>query len=168
MLKKTLIIMACAACAGLSAQAAEIKVGFVNAQKILTQSAPAVAAQEKLKKYFSPREQEVNKQIRDFKARAEKFEKDKAILSEAERLKQHRSLGETERDIARKQRALFEERNQRGNEEMQGVLAQAGKIIQAIAKEGNYDLIVQDAIWFNPRIDITDKVIARMNKKKAQ
>jgi len=167
MFKKALIGLACAAFAFSSAYA-EGKIGLVNPQKILSQSAPALAAQKKLQNYFKPREDEVNRLVRSFKNRAAKFEKDSAIMTEAERMKQRNALAESERDIARKQRALVEERNQRGNEEAQIILSQASKIIKEIASSQNYDIVVQDAIWFNPKIDITDQVIDRLNKKKGK
>ena len=83
--------------------------------------------------------------IRDFRTRAQKFEKDSPVMAESERLKQRQSLAETERDIARRQRALIEERNQRANEESQIILARANKIIQDIAKK-HINLYVIDAI----------------------
>ena len=74
-------------------------------------------------------------------------------MTDSERLKQRQSLAETERDIARRQRALVEERNQRAN-----------RIIQDIAKKQKFDLIIQDAIWVSPKVDITEQVIKELNK----
>ena len=85
-------------------------------------------------------------------------------MAESERLKQRQSLAESERDIARRQRALVEERNQRANEESQIILQRANRIIQDIAKKQKYDLIIQDAIWVSPKVDITELVIKELNK----
>lgn len=85
-------------------------------------------------------------------------------MTDSERLKQRQSLAETERDIARRQRALVEERNQRANEESQIILQRANRIIQDIAKKQKYDLIIQDAIWVSPKVDITEQVIKELNK----
>ena len=79
-------------------------------------------------------------------------------------MKQRQSLAETERDIARLQRSLVEERNQRANEESQIILQRANRIIQDIAKKQKYDLIIQDAIWVSPKVDITEQVIKELNK----
>ena len=84
-------------------------------------------------------------------------------MTDSERLKQRQSLAETERDIARRQRALVEERNQRANEESQIILQRANRIIQDIAKKQKYDLIIQDAIWVSPKVDITEQVIKELN-----
>lgn len=166
MFKKACIAMACFGLLAGSLAAADSKIGVVNPQKILSQSQTAINAQKKLQNYFKPREDEVNRLTRTFKTRAAKFEKDSAIMTESERLKQRNELAESERDIARKQRALVEERNQRSNEEAQIILSQSVKIIQQIAQSQNYDVIIQDPVWANPKNDITDQVIAKLDGKK--
>ena len=154
MFKKILTAAAVAAvmCGSASAVAADFKIGLVSPARILAESAPAVAAQEKLKTYFKKREDELNRDIRDFRTRAQKFEKDAPVMTDSER------------DIARRQRALVEERNQRANEESQIILQRANRIIQDIAKKQKYDLIIQDAIWVSPKVDITEQVIKELNK----
>ena len=87
-------------------------------------------------------------------------------MTESERLKQRQALAETERDIARRQRALVEERNQRANEESQIILARANKIIQDIAKKQKYDLILQDAVWVSPKVDLTEQVMKQLSTAK--
>ncbi len=167
MFKKILTAAAVAAvmCGSAAAVAADsFKIGLVSPARILAESAPAVAAQEKLKTYFKKREEELNRDIRDFRTRAQKFEKDSPVMAESERLKQRQSLAETERDITRRQRALIEERNQRANEESQIILQRANRIIQDIAKKQKFDLIIQDAIWASPKVDITEMVIKELNK----
>ncbi len=167
MFKRILTAAAVAAvmCGSAAAVAADFKIGLVSPARILAESAPpAVAAQEKLKSYFKKREDELNRDIRDFRTRAQKFEKDSPVMTESERLKQRQSLAESERDIARRQRALVEERNQRANEESQIILQRANRIIQDIAKKQKFDLIIQDAIWVSPKVDITEQVIKELNK----
>lgn len=148
----------------MAAQAADFKVGVVNPGKILSESAPAKAAQNKLKNYFQSREEEISRMVRDFRTRAQQFDKNAPVMTESERLKQRQELAETERDIARRQRALVEERNQRANEESQIIISRANRIIQDIAKKQNYDLILQDAVWVSPKIDITEQVIKQLAK----
>ncbi len=166
MFKKALIALACTGLFAGAVAAADGKIGVVNPQKILAQSQTAIAAQKKLQNYFKPREDEVNRLARNFKTRAAKYEKDSAVMTESERIKQRNKLAEDERDIARKQRALVEERNQRSNEEAQIILSQAVKIIQQIAANQKYDVIIQDPVWANSKIDITDEVITRLDAKK--
>ncbi len=162
MFKKALIAAAAVA-AMTAATAADFKVGVVNPGRILSESAPAVAAQNKLKSYFKSREDELSRRIRTFKDKAAKFEKDSAVMTETQRLNKRRDLAEEEREISRMQRALLEERNQRSQEESQIILSRANRIIQDIAKSQNYDLILQEAVWASPRADLTEQVIKRLN-----
>ena len=162
MFKKALIAAAAVA-AMTAATAADFKVGVVNPGRILSESAPAVAAQNKLKSYFKSREDELSRRIRTFKDKAAKFEKDSAVMTETQRLNKRRDLAEEEREISRMQRALVEERNQRSQEESQIILSRAHRIIQDIAKSQNYDLILQEAVWASPRADLTEQVIKRLN-----
>lgn len=161
-MKKFLITAAAAALVAGNAMATNV--GVIYIQKILAQSEPAVAAQAKLNKIFKPRQEELDKLIRDFRTRAAKYEKNQAVLSEAERIKQRQALGETERDIERKRRALIEESQQKGNEETQIILSQVRKIIPEVAKDRKLDVILQDAVWANAQTDITNEVISRLNK----
>ena len=162
MFKKALIAAAAVA-AMTAATAADFKVGVVNPGRILSESAPAVAAQNQLKSYFKSREDELSRRIRTFKDKAAKFEKDSAVMTETQRLNKRRDLAEEEREISRMQRALLEERNQRSQEESQIILSRANRIIQDIATPQNYDLILQEAVWASPKADLTEQVIKRLN-----
>lgn len=161
-------LIAAAACAAVACTsfAADLKIAVVNPQRILSQSAPAVAAQQKLQDYFKSREDSLNARIRAFKQKAQDFEKNSATMTDSQRLSNRQQLAETERDIAREQRALVDERNQRSNEEVQIILSRANRIIQDIAKKQNYDLILQEAVYASSKIDITDQVIKQLGSGK--
>ena len=63
------------------------------------------------------------------------------------------------------QREFREDLNLRKNEELATVLQGANKIIKEIAEKENYDLILQEAVYRSPRLDITDKVIKALGDK---
>ena len=102
---------------------------------------------------------DIDKQAADFKARADAFQKNAPAMSQNQRLNEQRDLAEAERALNREQRAFREELGQRQNEEIQIVIARANQVIQDLARRENYDLIVQDAVYVSPRVDITDKVL---------
>jgi len=89
------------------------------------------------------------------------------VLSEADRNRRQRELGEMDRDFQRRQREFREDLNQRRNEELAVVLEKANKVIKQIAEAEKYDLIIQEAVYIHPRHDITDKVIAGLNSAPA-
>jgi outer membrane protein len=141
----------------------ELKIGYVNSEKVLREAQPAKAAQAKLETEFGKRERELNDQAGKLKAAADKFEKDAPALSEGERGRRQRDLVEQERDLQRKRREFQEDLSQRKNEELAGVLERANRVIKDIFEKEKYDLILQEVVFAGNRVDITDKVIKALN-----
>lgn len=155
-----------AAPADVSAQ--ELKIGYVNSDRMLRDAAPAKAAQAKLEAEFGKREKDLNDAAARLKGAADKFEKDQVTLAESERARRQRDLVEQERDLQRKRREFQEDLNQRKNEELSAVVDRANKVIKQIFDTEKYDLILQDPVVFaGPRVDITDKVIKALNATPA-
>jgi len=143
--------------------AVELKIGVVNSDRILRDSQPARAAMQKLEGEFSKRDKELQEAGQRLKSGAERFEKDGPVMAEADRVKRQRELAEMDREFQRKQREFREDFNQRRNEELQGLLERTNRIIRQIAEQEKYDLILQEAVYFNPRIDITERVLRALN-----
>lgn len=147
----------------LPATAQELKLGYVNSERVLRDSAPAKAAQAKLETEFGRRERELNDVRNRLKAAADKFEKDAPTLAESEKTRRQRELVEQERDLQRKQREFQEDLNQRKNEELAAVVERANRVIRQIFETEKYDAILQEVVFAGPRVDITDKVIRALN-----
>jgi len=141
------------------AMASELKVGYVNTQRLFRDAPVAIKAQKKLDAEFSKRNQELQKQAKTIQSLQESLEKDAVTMAEKDRLVKERELGEQTRDFQRKQREFREDLNLRQNEEMAAVLERANKVIKQIAEAEKYDLIVQDAVYVSQRLDVTEKVI---------
>lgn len=167
---KSLVAAAGAAAALLlmpAAQAQELKIGYVNSERVLREAAPAKAAQSKLEAEFSKRERDLNDTAAKLKAAADKLDKDAPTLSEAERTRRQRELVEQDRDLQRKRREFQEDLNQRRNEELAGVVERANRVIKQIFDTEKYDVILQEVVFAGPRVDITDKVIKALNGQAA-
>ena len=147
-------------------RAEDLKVGVVNSDRILRDSQPARAAMQKLEAEFSKRDKDMQEMGARLKTSAERFEKDGPIMSESDRVRRQRELAEMDREFQRKQREFREDFNQRRNEELQGLLERTNRIIRQIAEQEKYDLIVQEAVYFNPRIDMTERVLRALNSAK--
>jgi outer membrane protein len=145
------------------AQAQELKIGYVNSERVLREATPAKAAQEKLQAEFGKRERELAEQAARLKAAADKLEKDAPTLAEAERTRRQRELVELDRDLQRKRREFQEDLNQRRNEELASVVERANRVIKQIFESEKYDVILQEVIFAGPRVDITEKVIKALN-----
>lgn len=141
------------------ALASEFKMGFVDTDRVLHQSATAASAQVKLEKEFSPREKALSKAAEEIQTASAAFDRDAPTLSESERVKRQRDLVQRDQDFQRKRREFQDDLNTRKNEELQKVLAKANAVIRDLAKKGNYDVILQDAVYVNPKHDMTPAVI---------
>ena len=146
-------------CSAATAVQAEVKIGVVSTEVILRDSAAAQAASKKLEQEFSKRDKELNAAGQRLKNDVERFEKNAGTMTEQERIRKQRDLAERDRDFQRRQREDF---NQRRNEELQKLLRQANTVIKNIAQREKYDLILQEAIYVNPKIDITDQVLKEL------
>ena len=153
-------------CATLAHAAPDFKIGFVNTDRIFRESTAAKASQTKLEQEFAKREREVDGLGQQLKASSEKFEKDAPTLSESQRTSRQRELVDLDRDFQRKRREFQEDLNQRKNEELQQVLQRANRVIRQVAEAEKYDLILQEAVYINPKHDITDKVLGGLNSAK--
>lgn len=147
----------------LSAQEAAIKIGYVNSERLLREAAPAKAAQARLEGEFGKREKDLADQGARLKAAAERLDKEAPTLSETERGRRQRELVEQDRDLQRKRREFQEDLTVRKNEELSGVIERANRVIRQIAEQEKFDLILQEAIFAGPRVDITEKVIKVLN-----
>jgi outer membrane protein len=161
------VFFATLAFSGRAAAADEIKIGYVNSERVLREATPAKAAQSKLETEFAKRERELNDQGARLKAAADKLEKDGAALAPAEQSRRQRELVEQDRELQRKRREFQEDLNQRRNEELATVVERANRAIKQIFDTEKYDLIVQEVVFASARIDITDKVIRILNAAPA-
>ena len=154
----------CWRCAAVGAQAQELKIGYVNSDRVLREAMPAKAAQSQARgRVLQAREGPRPTSATALKAAGDKLDKDAPTLAEAERNRRQRELVEQDRDLQRKRREFQEDLNQRKNEELAAVVERANKVIKQIFESEKYDLILQEAVFAGPRVDITDKVIKALN-----
>ncbi|MCB8747740.1 OmpH family outer membrane protein [Rhodoferax sp. U2-2l] len=152
----------------LSVQAQDIKIGFVSTDRVLKEAAAAKAAQTKLEQEFSKREKDLTDMGAGIKSAADNFEREAPTLPEAQRVTRQKQLLDQDRDFQRKRREFQEDLNARKNEELQQVIQRANKAIKDIAVAEKYDIIFQDAVYVNPKHDMTDKVIKALNVPAAK
>jgi outer membrane protein len=146
--------------------AGDFRVGVVDTERILRESAPAIRAEKKIEKEFATRDQEIKKLARQVKEMQDFMDKQGPVLSDMERRNKERELSNASMDLQRMQREFREDLNLRKNEELAGVLESANKAIQSIAVKEKYDLILQEAVYRSPRIDITDEVLKYLAAQK--
>ena len=149
-----------------SAQAQEFRIGFISTDRIFREANTAKAAQTKLEQEFSRREKELMDLGNTLKTNSEKLEREAPTLSETQRVARQRQLSEQDREFQRKRREFQEDLNARKNEEFQLVLERANRVVRQVAEAEKYDLVLQEAVYINPKHDITEKVIKAINGTK--
>ena len=153
-------------CAGLlffavvvQANAEGSRVGVVDTERILRESDQAIKAEKKIEKEFAARDQEIKNLIKQSKELQAALEKNSSAMSDTVRHDKEQELASMNLNLQSRQREYREDLNLRKNEELAIVLARADKAIRAIAESEQYDVILQEAVYRNPKVDITDKVL---------
>lgn len=150
------------------AQAAKpLKVGFVNVQRLLIESPQANAANRALENEFAPRQRDLQAKQKAFKDRADKFQKDGAVMGADERRNAENELRKDERELQRQIEELREDLNNRKNEELGKLRINVLRQIEGFAKQGGYDLIVSDALYVSPALDVTSQVLQGLQSGSA-
>ena len=161
--KKLALIALALSTLGATTFAQDSKIGYINTQRITTESAIAKAAQVKLEQEFSRRGKELGDLQASLKTFSEKFERDTPTMTESQRGSRQKEFAELNRDFQRKQREYQEDLNGRRNEELQQVLEKATKAVRVVADAEKYDLVIQEVVYSNTKHDITEKVLKILN-----
>jgi outer membrane protein len=144
--------------------AQEIKIGFVDVERIRRESAPAERASKQLEKEFAPRAQELQRRENQIKSLQTQLEREAMTMSESDRRAKEQELARVSMDFQRMQREFREDLNMRRNQELTALFERADRVIKQIADAENFDLIVQEAVFRSPRIDITDRVLKALSE----
>lgn len=146
--------------------AAQIKVGFVNVPKVMDQAPQAKAADVRLEKEFGPRDSEILSMKRQVAKSTDKLTKNSAVMSAAEQQRQESEVRQLRREIRRLEDEFREDVNLRRSQELGKLQRQVVEVIQTLAKAEKFDLIISDGVIFaSKKVDITDKVIARLKQQ---
>ncbi len=151
---------------GAGAALAQSKIGFVDSDRLMREAPPAVQAQQRLEREFERRDQELQRMARELQALQEDLERNALTMAETERRNKERTFNDLNRDFQRKQREFREDLNQRRNEELASVLDRANLAIKQVAENEKYDLILQEAVYASPGIDITEQVIKLLGQSR--
>lgn len=150
----------------MAVHAAELKVGYVQVDKILQEAPQTAESGKKLEKEFSPRSQELDRMAKQIKDLEAALDKDGLTITEADRRSKERDVQNIKTEFQRKQRELREDINLRKNEELGSLQDRINKAVQSVAKAENYDLVMYSGVAYAAdKIDITDKVLKLLGKK---
>ncbi len=160
---RSLLLWAILATLSQGSFAQEFKIGIVNLDRIVRESGPAKSAQTKLEVEFGKREKEINDLGNQIKNLSDRLEREAPTLSDSQRAARQKQLVDQDREFQRKRREFQEDLNNRKNEELQAIIDRANRAVKTLAESEKFDLIIQEAVYINPKHDITDRVIKLLN-----
>jgi len=164
-LKYKLLVVASLFLSSITAYA-DLKVGFVQVDKILQEAPQTIESNKKLEKEFSSRTDKLKADVKSLKERESSFSKDALTMKESERDSKEKSLSQLRVDVQRKERELREDINIRRNEELGGLQEQINKAVTSVAKAESFDLVLYNGVAYaSEKIDITDKILKSLGKK---
>ena len=147
------------------ANAAELKIGYVNAVKVIEEAPQGEAALKKLEAEFAPRDKQIVEMQNRLKQMEQDLEKNALVLKENEHRSKEFEVVTLKRDLRRATQEFREDYNLRRNEELAALQKIVQKTIAEIAKQENYDLILESAVYAGPKVDVTDKILKKLGKK---
>lgn len=145
---------------------AQAKIGVVNVARLLQEAPQAQAASQALENEFAARRRDLENQQKDLKAREDKLAKDGAVMAEAERRNAEKALRDGQRELARKQNEFLEDLNVRRNEALGQLQRTVLQEVQTYARSAGFDVVVADALYASPSVDITNQVLAALQARK--
>ena len=165
---KRILLIAIGLLAGVAAlpAAAQSKIAVVNFERILRESPQSKVAEKRLETEFKKKEADINDLATRLRTASEKLDKDAPVLSETQRRDRQNQLADMDRELQRRQRDFRDEVGQRKQAEFAEVMNAANRAIKSIAEKEGYDAVFQDMAYFNPKIDVTDKVLKAMSDVK--
>jgi outer membrane protein len=162
----TLAIVTLAASAlPLAAAQAEVKIGVVNVARLLQEAPQAQAASKALESEFAGRRRELESQQAALKAREDQLQKDGATMAEAQRRNIEKEIRDGQRELARKQNEFLEDLNVRRNEALGQLQRSVMQEVQTYAQSAKLDMVIADALYASPAVDITSQVLTALKSK---
>lgn len=160
------LVTVVAAALPLGAAHAQAKIGVVNVARLLQEAPQAQAASQSLESEFAARRRDLENQQKELKAREDKLQKDGAVMSEAERRNSEKTLRDGQRELARKQNEFLEDLNVRRNEVLGQLQRTILQEVQTFAKGAGLDVVVSEALYASPSVDVTAQVLSALQARK--
>ena len=147
---------------------AEQKIGYVDVQRAVMSVEDGKAVKKKLESFAKKKKTELEKAQDELKAMKEDLEKQASLLKDD--VKRKKAL-EFQQKVAEFQESYLKSEKELSSKQAElskPILEKLEKIINAVAKEQNYDLIIEKAavLFAKGNLDLTDEIIGRYNAGK--
>lgn len=152
-----------------SAPAAGIKIAVVDLQQVLQQAPQMAAANAQLKKQFEPQEQQIIAAQKKLKADSEKLQQSGPSMNKDDATKLQQTVMTDKTQLEQQFITFRQNLIAAHNKSMQTVIDQVNATIATIAKEGQYNIVLQKQgiLYADQSYDITSQVVAALKKAKS-
>lgn len=162
LVKYTAAVVLCGFVSAVSAQ--ELKIGYVDSEKLIKESPQYSQAQKRLESEFKPRQTDLIAKQKRLKELLDKLKKDGAVMSEEERGRLEKDILARRRQLESDTTALREDSNLRRIQELQKLREKVKEVVQEFAKAEGFDVILADGVYFSQRLDVTANVLDKLKK----
>lgn len=148
---------------------AALKLGVVNVALLLDKAPQATQASANLEKEFAPQQSELKKSAKALEKKQADYQKNKMLLTDAQKTSREREITMMTREVQRKQNDIQELVNIRRNEELLKLQNLVNEAIKQVGKQQKFDLILYEGIAYtNNRLDVTQDVLSFLKKNHTQ
>lgn len=147
--------------------AAELKIGVVSVSEIMQKYPQREQVITKLKQEFEKRHAELINFKKDLETLQTKLDRDASVITNAEAQNIQKNLIEKRRNLRNLEEAFQEDAARREQEEAQKLLEKIGKIVDNIAKQEKYDLVIRREaapFYVSERVDMTEAVLSKLRE----
>ncbi len=154
-----------------SAQADEDRaIAVVDVQKVVNESIIGKAARSNLEREMQKAKVKLSALQADFEKQKGDLEKQSAVLSGAALEERREGLAKKQRDVQRTYQDMQEQLARLNDKEIKTVVDEVNTVVKEFAKDRSYEFVFerdrQAVVYAAPKLDITDEVIAKLDKKK--
>lgn len=148
-----------------AANAADLKVGVVKVEKILSDAPQVEAINAEMLKRFSGRKDELKVMEDEIKKLQEDYKRNELVMTQ-DKLDEIKNKAISKlQTFKQKEAVLNQEVNTMRNQKLAELQQTIRDIIDGIAKTGDFDLVLSDGVVFaDDKLDITGKVLDKMKK----
>ena len=149
---------------------AQVKVGFINSEKIISAYKPAIDAQQKLIKLRDTITQELQSKQQEILNTQEQLKTQSMMLTQGARDQKEQELQAMVVQLQQYEMEKQQELVQKQNEWLKPVYDEITKAIGEIGEAQNYDFIFDiiqgNLLWGKDKHDMTDTLIGKLGKDK--
>jgi outer membrane protein len=166
-MKRLSIVLLALVLGATTVSAADIKLGYVNLQKALSESAAGQAAKTKMEGEIADIEDQIKQRQEDLQALQDSLKKQMGMLSDEAKEEKQIEFEQRVRDYQRYVKDKQDEMKAREERYTQQILRDLGQQVVTLSEEEGVSMMMEmsQLVYAAPELDYTDKLIEMYDKE---